>query len=275
MLQFLQYKTEKRYVNFKNNEPLALFLDRSDAMFYSQYYPLYGMEEVQCVILPPCGYEDESDHDLSAVRILLKKTPTEEDPRTQAELWCSDGLAEAFLYAYAYHTACGGKKENFEATLTSVDFFAFDDDYDGNVQKVPSTPFLTDILSHANENNYPLALALLELCISHGIQDTDGLLKVERGSFTYPDRYVADEDEQIAIIEPQAHYYLVYELFTEYGFQANGCYEQLYKAAKNNRERKTALILLYMIRSYPLCFPTLAYEMIINEEYIPHPQKNA
>ena len=131
MLSFLHHKLVQRFVNFKGDEPTAVFFDRSDAFFYSQYYPLYGLEEVDCVVLPSCGFEDEGAHDLSAVRILLKMTPSEEDPRTQAELWCADGLAEAFLYAYAYHLSKGGSKENFEASCTQLDLFTFGDDYDG------------------------------------------------------------------------------------------------------------------------------------------------
>ena len=271
MLSFLKHKHVQRYVNFKGDEPVAIFSDSSDAFMYSQYYPLYGLEEVDCVVLPSCGYEDESDHDVSAVRILLKMLPSEEDPRTQAELWCCDGLAEAFLYAYAYHLSKGGSKDNFEASCTSVDLFTFDDDYDGNIQKRNSSPFLTEILSHVNENNYPLALSLLELCLLHDVNSLEDLANVERKSFTYPEGYLSSEEEQIKVIEPQAHYYLAYERFTEYGFQANRCYEELYKAATTNRERKKALILLYVIRGYTLCFPTLAYDILINEETIPQP----
>ena len=271
MLRFLKHKLIQRYVNFKGDEPIAIFSDRSDAFMYSQYYPLYGLEEVDCVVLPPCGYEEESDHDLSAVRILLKVTPTEEDPCIQAELWCSDGLAEAFLYAYAYHLSKGGNKDNFEASCTSVDLFAFDNEYDGNIQKRNSSPFLTELLSHVNENNYPLALSLLELCLLHDVHSMDELAQVERNSFTYDEVYLADEGAQIKTIEPQAHYYLACERFTDYGFKANRCYEELYKRAKNNRERKKALLLLYVIRGYTLCFPTLAYDILINEETIPQP----
>ena len=271
MLSFLHHKLVQRFVNFKGDEPTAVFSDRSDAFFYSQYYPLYGLEEVDCVVLPSCGFEDEGTHDLSAVRILLKMTPSEEDPRTQAELWCADGLAEAFLYAYAYHLSKGGSKENFEASCTQLALFTFGDDYDENVQKRHSTPFLTEILSHVNKNNYPLALALLELCLSHDVESLDDLTKVERKSFTYDEEYLSNEDEQIKRIEPQAHYYLAFEQFTEYGFKANRLYEELYKDAKTNRERKKALILLYVIRGYTLCFPTLAYDILINDEPIPTP----
>ena len=271
MLQFLQQKSVKRYVNFKGDEPVAIFLDKTDALFYSQYYPLYGLEEVDCAILHDCGYEDECDHELCAVRILLKKTPTEQDARTQVELWCCDGLEEALLYAYARHVAFGGSKENFDATLTSVNLFHFEDDYDGSAKQIHSTPFLTEILSHVNANNYPLALSLLELCLLTNTQSIEDLKKAEQDSFTFSGQYVEDAEEQIKIIQPKAYYYLAYDLFTDYGFRADGLYKKLYEEATTIQDKKKALILLFVIRNYTLCFPTLAYEMVISEEKIPHP----
>ena len=157
MLKFLENCIEKRYVTFQGDEAVAVFLDRSDAFLYSQDHPLYGLEEVNCIIPPPFVYEDEKDHDILMVRILLKKVPTENDPRTQVELWCSDGLDDALIYAYFYHVCVnGGNKDNFDVELTAIDFFNIynRERYDGDVKKAYATPFLTEILSHINKNNY-------------------------------------------------------------------------------------------------------------------------
>lgn len=274
MLNFLKNRVEERFVNFKKDEPIAVFLDRSDALFYSQYHSLYNLERVNCVIPPDFKYEDENFHNLSMVRILLKKPPFENDNSSEVELWCSDGFAESAIFAYAYHTEInGGTKENFEIEMTSVDFFDFNnDDYNGAIKKATSSQMITQILSCVNQNNYELVRALLEYCYEGEIYDLESLQKMEIASFSIPETgAIYCEEQKIELAERKLHGISAIERFNPCGEQANAYYQRLLSQAKTDSERKTALILLCVIRKFDLCFPTFAYEMITNGVAVPNP----
>ena len=274
MLNFLQYEIEQRYVCFKDDEPTAAFLDKSDAFLYSQYYPLYGLEEVDCLIPPPDKFEDmEEKHDSRMVRILLRKKPTECDPRTQVEIWYSDSLAKAAVYAYIHHTCkFGGSANDFEMELTEIEFFEFaNDNYKPNLKKVRTSPLITEVLSHVNETNYDLVVSFLEFCFYTKSYDMERLQERERASFTYNGNYVESEDEQLEIVNRIRHGFISFEIFNDYGLTAYDYFKKWIHNAKDKREKKKGLVMLFLVLGYELYFPTFVYELIINDEVPPLP----
>ena len=187
MLNFLKKGVEKRWVNFKGDEPVAVFFDKTDAFFYMQYHPLYCLDEINCVFLPRSGYVDKENDELSIVRIILKRAQGENSAKNEVELWCSGSFAEGAIYAYAYHVCKnGGSINDFEVEMTVIDLFDFNDEnYTGDIKRATVLPMIKNILSCVNENNYQLACYLLEYCYEGQIYDLDGLIESERKSFTY------------------------------------------------------------------------------------------
>lgn len=266
MLKFSKEKLVKRYVAFKDGEPIAAFTDKTDALAYSQDNSFDSLDEVDCIKALPYPYLDSPEKDYALVRIQLFKKPSSPNERHYDELWCAGSFADAAVYAYAYHVvAKGQKKENLQFKLTEIEYFSIVfPNSKLRIEEARSSPMIEQILSHVDKNNFQLSRSLLNECFNYGYYTPEALRRVERLKFTFDGEYLDDVEEQVEYAYRTARRFLLFEDFSDYGFVLNDFCRDGFEDAQTLEEQKAYLVWLYVIRDYEQCFPYFIYEMLIN-----------